>query len=284
MKHEHNHSEENILIAFILNLVFSVVEIIGGILTGSTAIFSDAIHDLSDSIALGTSFFTQKFSNKKPTQKYSFGFKRLTVLGALINVIILSVGSFYIIYEAIKSIFNPNEVLTMPMIYLAIFGIIVNGISVFRMKSSHKILDKTVLLHLFEDLLGWVAVLITSIIIHFTGLYILDPILSLFIVIVILRNIKRSFVTIIEILMNGTTDLDFAKMIKNKLRKLDDIESFNDFHLWSDDGDYYTLMISVNTYNNKTNNVLEVIKTLLEQNNITHSIVEIIVLPKKKGP
>ncbi len=271
----HHHSEQNILLAFILNAVFTVVEIIGGIISGSTAILSDAIHDLSDTLALATSFVLQKMSKKRATPKFSFGFKRLTVLGALLNVIVLTAGSVFIISEVITHLQHPNAVNPEIMMVLAIFGIVVNGISCLKMKGSNKLLDKTVMLHLFEDLIGWVAVLVTSVIISITSLYILDPILSILIVGIILKNLYRSAKTIIEIIMNGTTDLKLAKRIKLMLLGTEGIIKIEDFHMWSEDGDYITVIAVLQTKSDKYNQILIEIKKELRKENITHSVIEL---------
>ncbi len=269
-----NNSEKNILIAFVLNISFALIEVIGGIYTGSTAILSDAVHDISDSIALGTSYFIQKFSKKRATKKYSFGFKRLSVLGALINIIILSIGSVFLIVEAVESLIHPTPVIPEVMIVLGIVGVLVNGISALRMSKSEKILDKTVFLHLFEDLLGWVAVLVVSIIILFTDVYILDPILSLLIVGIIIRNIFRSGQTIIEILLNGTIDLEFASKVKYNIKNIKGVNSITDFHLWSEDGDFYTCIVAILS-DKSDNELLDEIKLSLRNDGIYHSVIEI---------
>ncbi len=273
--HFHKHSGKNILIALILNLVFTIVEIIGGIITNSTAILSDAVHDFGDTLALGCSLVLEKISEKKPTKKYTFGFKRIIVLGALVNVIILAIGSVFIFLEAIKRIMNPEEILTEVVFIIAILGIVANGISYVRMSGSKRILDQTVKIHLFEDFLGWIALLVTSIIIHITGWTIMDPIVSIIIVIILLRNIYRSIKAIIEIIMNSTISIELSDKIKDIILSTQDVEKIIDFHMWSEDGEYITLIVSLKVKGNKYQQILNNIKKELEIENIEHSFIEL---------
>ncbi len=268
----HNKSEKNIATVFILNLVFTIIEVFGGIITNSTAILSDAVHDLGDTFALGTSLIFQRLSRKLPTEKYTFGFKRLTVIGALINVIILTIGSLFILVETFKKLSNPTAVVSEVMIIISIFGILANGISFIKMKSSNKVLDKTIMLHLMEDFLGWIVTFIVSILIFVTDLYILDPLLSIFIFIIIIKNIYRSGINIIEILLNSNPNLHLSKRIKEKILNTKGVIKILDYHFWSEDGDEYNLAIVIKSNNKK---ILNKIKKILIEENINHSIVEI---------
>lgn len=273
--HSHTRSTKNILIAFLLNLGFSVFEVIGGILTGSTAILSDAVHDLGDSISLGLSFIFQKYSNKKSSDRYPFGYKRLTVIGAIINILVLSIGSFYVINEAIIRLLNPQSIHASGMFIMALVGIIINGISVLRLKGSNKILDRTVALHLLEDLLGWIAVLVTSVVIYFTHWTILDPILSLLIVLVIVRNIYMNTKIIINIMMCATPDMLQYKRIKEKIGSLLPNNSHIDnLKIWSLDGDEHVLTASIAIPTVQTHELLKQIKDYLHEEGIHDSTIE----------
>jgi cobalt-zinc-cadmium efflux system protein len=190
--HDHNSSTENIRTAFFLNLFFAIVEFIGGVYTNSLAITSDAIHDLGDSISLGMAWYFQKLSNKKATKIYSYGFKRFSLLGAIINSIILLIGSIFIIIESIPRIITPEHSDAKGMMWFAILGIIVNGAAVLKLRTGTSINERVVSLHMLEDVLGWVAVLVASIIMQFWDIPILDPILSLLIALYILSNIFKN--------------------------------------------------------------------------------------------
>ena len=175
-KHSHNHndSRENIKFVFILNLLFSVIEIIGSILTNSVSILSDAIHDFGDSFSVGLSYLLEKYSNKKSDNKYTYGYMRYSLLGAIITCLILIFGSCVVLYRAIPRIFNPTKVNSNIMIILSIFGILINGYAVYRTSHTNNKNEKAINLHMLEDVLGWISILFGSIIIKFTNFYIIN--------------------------------------------------------------------------------------------------------------
>ena len=147
-------TEKNILIAFLLNMLFSIFEIIGGIFTGSVAIISDAVHDFGDSISIGISYILEKKSKKKPDNKYTYGYTRFSVLGATITNTILIVGSILVILNAVKRIINPIEINYNGMIIFAIIGVIVNFVAAYATKEGDSLNQKAVNLHMLEDVLG----------------------------------------------------------------------------------------------------------------------------------
>lgn len=236
--HSHHNSSNNIAVAFFLNLGFTIIEIIGGIFTNSLAIMSDALHDLGDSISLGLAWYFEKLSNKKPTKEFTFGFKRFSILGAIINSIILFLGSIYIIVEAIPRIIKPEVSDAKGMMWLAFLGILVNGAAVFKLKQGKSLNEKVVYLHLIEDVLGWIAILIASILMQFWELPRLDPVLSLLIAMYILSNIYKNIKESIRIVLQGTPKNTSIDLIKNSLLNFDEIIGVHDCHIWSMDGDY----------------------------------------------
>ena len=199
----HHHAEKNIAVAFFLNFSFTIIELIGGLLTNSVAIMSDALHDFGDSISLGMAWYFEKLSKRSPNAKYSYGYKRFALLGALLNCIILLLGSTFVIYECVKRLFNPQEVVVEGMFFLAIAGVIINGFAVLRTRKGKGVNERVVSLHLLEDVLGWIAVLIVSIVMFFVDLPILDPILSIGIAIFILYNVVRNLKTTLNVLLQG---------------------------------------------------------------------------------
>lgn len=199
--HHHHHEEDNIATAFFLNLFFAIIEFIGGVMTNSVAIVSDAIHDLGDSLSLGIAWYFEKLSHKKKNRTYSFGFKRFSVLGALINAVILSVGSVLIIVESIKRLMDPVMPEAKGMIYLAILGVVVNGLAAFKMMRGKSQNERVVYLHLLEDVLGWVATLLVGVILLFVEIPILDPILSLAVAVYILYNVVKNLKTSVNIIL-----------------------------------------------------------------------------------
>lgn len=280
MSHNHNHSHNkpsNIGIAFLLNFSFSIIEIIGGILTNSTAILSDAVHDLGDSLALALSFFTERLSKKDATEKYPYGFKRLSLIGAIINILVLSVGTGYVISEAVISFQNPQEVDSIGMLWLAILGIAINGLAVLKMKDSKKILDKTVVMHLLEDLMGWVAVLVVSIVIYFTNWYILDPILSMFIALVIIRNIWINSKLVFSILMQSVPDESLYQELKEHMESIEGVKLVDNFKLWSLDGEEHVASITLLTQENADAQKIRLnAKNIFTNHSIKQTTVEVI--------
>lgn len=275
----HNHSEgvSNVTLAFLLNFGFSILELVGGIITGSTAILSDAVHDFGDSIALALSFVFEKVGKRRANEKYTYGYKRISLIGAFINIIVLSVGTIFVFSEALQSLVNPMPVKAEGMLLLSFIGIAINGASVFRMKGSKKILDKTVMMHLMEDLLGWIAVLVVSIVIYFTNWYILDPILSLGICIIIGRNIYVNLKTAILIIMQRVPDEDLYEEIKEHLMEMNEIEKIEKLNMWTMDGEMHVVTASIKTLENTDKNyVLNKVKEMLNNEGINESTIEVL--------
>ncbi|NLY20414.1 MAG: cation transporter [Tissierellia bacterium] len=283
--HKHNHGHHhhhdtggNIGIAFILNLSFTIIEIIGGYYTNSIAIISDAVHDLGDSLSLGLAWYFQKISQKDKNKQYTYGYKRFSLLGAIINSIVLVVGSMYILTEALPRLFTPQETNSKGMFILAIIGIVINGAAVLKTSGGSSINERVVSLHLLEDVLGWVAVLVGSIIMHFTGLTIIDPILSILIACFVLINVVKNIKGVIPILLQGTPiDVDIEHIVE-RLGKLKDVSSIHDFHIWSLDEEYNILTIHIKVHESK--NMLDLvelkreIRTILQEEGIQHATIE----------
>ena len=267
-------TEKNILIAFILNAFFSIFEFFGGLFTNSVAILSDSIHDLGDAISIGISYFMEKKSKKQANNKYTYGYIRYSVLGGVITTTILLVGSVLVIIGAIKRLFNPVEVNYSGMIIFAIVGVILNSVAAFVTKEGDSINQKSVNLHMLEDVLGWIIVLIGAIIMNFTDIKILDSIMciivSLFILINALKNLKKALDLFLEKTPNDI-DIDVLKQHLLEIKNVDDIHHI---HVWSIDG-YNTLatMHIVSKEKDISKIKTEIRKELLEFN-ICHSILE----------
>lgn len=241
----HHHDVKNIKVAFFLNLSFTIIELIGGIFVNSVAILSDAIHDLGDSLSLGLSWYLQNISKKGRTKSYSYGYKRFSLLGAIINSLVLTIGSIFVISETLPRLWNPVQPDTQGMLYLAILGIIVNGAAVFRLQKGDSLNEKVVSLHLLEDVLGWVAVLIASIVMMFVNIPILDPLLSLGISIFILFNVYKNLKQSFTIILQGNPNSLDEEMVKKKLTQIDGVCSAHDMHYWTMDGSYNVITIHI---------------------------------------
>ena len=278
MAHNHNHGSKNILVAFFLNATFTIIELIGGYLTNSVAIYSDALHDLGDSIALLFSYFAEKYSYKIPDTKFTFGYRRFSVLSALLNGLILLLGSIFVIYESILRISNPEEVKPVGMLFLAILGIVVNSIAAYKLSNDKGMNQKMVMYHLVEDVLGWVAVLIVSLVLMFKPWYMLDSILSIIISLVILRGVYKNIIKISAIFLQKFPDELELENIKDELMIFDLIQDVHAFKGWSLDSETYYLRFHVSlpeTTTIKEIDILKInIKKILEKYNVSFSSVE----------
>ncbi len=276
--HHHHHGESNIATAFFLNLSFTLIEIIGGLLTNSIAILSDALHDLGDSLSLGIAWYFQKLSKKGSDRHYTFGYKRFNTLGAFINGIVLVFGSVLILYEAIPRLWHPEQPEISGMIGLAILGILVNGAAVLKMKSGNSLNERVITLHLLEDVLGWAAVLIGSIIMYFYDLPIIDPILSIGITLYVLFNVFKSLKAASKIMLQATPEGLELDAIKTAIEKIAGVKDLHHPHIWSLDGIYSVLTLHIKTGAQLTVAELKPIKSAIRQTlkplNINHVTIE----------
>ncbi len=236
--HHHHHGSGNIKVAFFLNLFFTIIEIIGGFFTNSVAILSDALHDFGDTLSLGLAWYFQNYSQKGRDEKFSYGYKRFSLLGAIINSVVLFVGSIFIVSEAIPRLFNPEAVLAKEMIWIAILGVIINGAAVLKLKKGNSLNERAVRLHLLEDVLGWIAVLIGSILMYFFGWIWLDSVLSLAIAVFILVNAYKGIAMSLKVVMQGIPSDVSTEKIKMELEKMAGVDSIHDLHVWTMDGEY----------------------------------------------
>jgi len=210
-------------------------------MTNSTAILSDALHDFGDSLSLALGWYLEKVSNKKGDAKFSFGYRRFSLLSALINSLILVAGSVWILAEVIPRLINPQSVHAEGMMYFAIGGLIVNGASVLLIRTGHSLNERVISWHLMEDVLGWAAVLIVSIVLQFKDLPILDPILSLVITSIIVVNVFRNLKSVFLVLMQSTPSSVSQAEIESALSKHKDIQKVYHTHVWSLDGEKHVL-------------------------------------------
>lgn len=267
-------TEKNILIAFLLNLGFSVFEFIGGILTNSVSIISDAIHDMGDSLSIGISYFLERKSKQNPDDQYTYGYTRYSVLGALITTVILLVGSILVIISAIKRIMNPVVVNYDGMIIFAIFGVIVNFLAAYFTSKGNSINQKAVNLHMLEDVLGWIVVLIGAIVIKFTNISIIDAIISILVSLFILVNALKNFKSIIDLFLEKIPVGISIAEIKNHLLEIDNIIDVHHIHIWSIDGynNYATMHVVVGK---ESKDIKKQIREELEEHGISHVTIEV---------
>jgi len=277
--HDHHHSSNNIKVAFFLNFAFTILEIIGGLYVNSIAIISDAIHDLGDTISLGTSWYLEEKSHKKSDNKFSFGYKRFSLLGALINSIILIVGSLYVINEAVGRILEPEHTDAKGMIFFAVIGVLVNGYAAWKLSGGKTMNEKVASWHLVEDVLGWVAVLVVAIILNFKDIHYLDPALSLLITIYILWNVIIRLKQTLFIFLQGVPEELDVNEIESKILNIDFVNSIHHMHVWSLEGEHnvFTAHIKIDD-NSNLNDFIKVksdVKNILKKYKFEHYTVEV---------
>ncbi|WP_173917806.1 cation diffusion facilitator family transporter [Halobacillus sp. Marseille-Q1614] len=277
--HHHDHTTGNIKTAFFLNFFFTIIELIGGILTNSMAIISDALHDLGDSLSLGLAWFLQNFSKKEKSKQFSFGYKRFSLLAALINSVVLIVGSIFILTEAVPRLLDPQEPHTLGMMGLAVLGILVNGAAVFKLRGGSSMNQKVITWHLLEDVLGWVAVLIVSIVMTFAELPILDPIASIFITLYILYNVILNLVKTMRLFLEAVPENINLDEIINTIQQLPDVKSTHHTHLWSLDGEHHAfsthVVVPASSSKEAVCNIKEQVKQVIEDIHLDHITIEI---------
>jgi cobalt-zinc-cadmium efflux system protein len=280
MGHDHHHhsSTSNLKVAFFLNLGFTILEIVGGIFVNSVAILSDAIHDLGDSIALGTAWYLERKSSQQSNDKYSFGFRRFSLLGALINSLILIISSVFVVHEAIARIMIPEPANETGMLLFAIFGVAVNGYAAWRMQGSESLNEKVVSWHLLEDVLGWAAVLVVAIVLHFWDLPVLDPILSLMITAYLLWNVVRRLRETLFIFLQGVPpDIDVEE-IERQILAMEHVDSLHHTHIWSLEGTHHVFSTHVKLCHIQSLDQLldlkNAIKALLHPYRFAHCTIE----------
>ncbi len=267
-------TENNILIAFILNIIFSIFEFLGGIFTNSISILSDSIHDLGDAFSIGLSYFMERKSKKHADNKYTYGYIRYSVLGGVITTTILFVGSIFVIIGAIKRIMNPVEVNYSGMIILAIIGVILNFIAAFVTREGDSINQKAVNLHMLEDVIGWIAVLIGAIVMNFTDIKIIDSIVSLGVAIFILISSLKNLKKVLDLFLEKTPDGVDIDKLKNHLLKIKGVEDIHHIHVWSIDGYNNYATMHIVSKSKDINKIKKEIREELEEHNICHAILE----------
>lgn len=277
---EKDKSANNIGVAFFLNLFFSIVELVGGIFTNSISIISDSVHDFGDAISIGIAWLLEKKSNKKPDSRYTYGYARYSVLGALITSIVLVVGSVVMLYNAIPRIINPQYIQYDGMLILGIIGLLVNGIGALVTSKGEKLNEKSINLHLLEDLLGWIAVLVISVIMKIFDMPILDPILSIGITVFILYHVFRNLKEVFEIFLEkAPKQVDFEEFKNELVEENKQIIEIHHTHVWTLDGNntYITMHVLVKDDTTTDNIILlkKQIKEEAKEHNINHITIEI---------
>ena len=286
MEHQHHqhphhlhHSRGRIRTAFFLKLGFTLLEIFGGLWANSVAILSDAVHDLGDSFSLGLAWYLDRVSRQEEDQRFSYGYRRFSLLGALANAIILTGGSAFVLSRAVPRLLNPEGAVAPRMILFAVIGIVVNGAAALNLRENRSLNARVISWHLMEDVLGWAAVLVVAVVLLFIDLPILDPILSIMITVYILYNVVINLKETISVFLQSVpSEIDVAE-IQKKINALQGVVSSHHTHVWSLDGEHHVLSTHVNigeqADREQASRIKEQVKELLQSYQIGHLTIEI---------
>lgn len=279
MSHHHHHhhsptSAARILVAFLLNLCFSVFELIGGIFTGSVAILSDALHDLGDAAGIGCSFFLEKKSRRAPDATHTYGYVRYSVLGGLITTVILLSGSVIVIYHAVLRLLNPSPIDYNGMLVFAVVGVAVNLAAAIFTRHGESLNQKAVNLHMLEDVLGWLVVLVGTVVMRFTDWVFIDPLMSIAVAIFILVHAVGTLREILNLFLEKTPDGVSVEELTDHLTALSDVIGVHHVHVRSLDGTrHYATLHAV--INGDPAEAKAAIRAELSEHGITHATIEI---------
>lgn len=263
-------TEKNILIAFLLNLFFSIFEIIGGIFTNSIAILSDSLHDFLDALSIGISYFLERKSKDGINDIYTYGYSRYSVLGAFITTVMLLTGSCVMIYHSIIRLFNPIRLNYDGMFIVAIIGLVINIFATYFTKDGNSLNEKAVNLHMLEDVFGWIVVLIGSILIKFTNILWIDSVMSILVSIYIFIHALHNLKEVLDLfLLKKPSNIDMNE-IKRHILNINGVKGIHHIHLWSMDGinNYATLHVIANL------NVKDKIREEMKEHGINHVTIE----------
>ena len=240
--HGHQHTPtERIGVALALNLAFTVVEIVGGLLTNSMAVLSDALHDLGDTISLGLAWHLTRVSRRRGDELFTYGYRRFTLLSALAAAVVLVAGAVIVLAESIPRILSPESTIAPGMLALALLGLAVNGVAALRMRGGTTLNERIVTWHFLEDVLGWAAVLAASVIMMFWDVPILDPVLSVLITVYVLWNVIRHLRSVLSILLQAVPGEIRLEDIERRIRAIPGICDVHHTHVWSQDGEHHVL-------------------------------------------
>ena len=269
-------SKHAVRLAFFLNLSFAIVEFIAGGIFGSSAVLADSVHDFGDAVAIGISAFLESISNRKEDSHYTLGYKRFSLLGAMVTAVILMTGSGMVILENMVKLFHPQPVNEEGLLWLGIIAISVNVLASLVIRKGQTKNESILSLHFLEDTLGWVAVILMAIVLRFTDWYILDPLLSLAISFFILSKAIPRFWSTLRIFLDAVPEGVNIQKIKADLAELDHVASINQLNLWTMDGLEKNAIVHVCLEHVKHMEVCkESIRTLLKESGFQNVTIEV---------
>lgn len=277
---DHAHgTTSSIRLAFFLNLGFTVLEVFGGIWTNSLAILSDAVHDLGDSLTLGIAWMLEGYAERGEDLRFSYGYRRFSLLGALISAVVLILGAIFIISRAVPRLLEPQHTDAGGMIAFALIGIAVNGAAVLRLRGSRSLNARVVAWHMLEDVLGWIAVLVVGTTLLFTDNHLLDPILSILIALYVLYNVVKNLRETLGLFLQSVPSNIQLDEIMQRVDALEHVDSTHHTHVWSLDGEHHVLtthvVVDEGISKPDVRRVKDAIKHVLQEYELSHITLEI---------
>ncbi|MBP3447710.1 MAG: cation transporter [Clostridia bacterium] len=264
---------KNMFLAFLLNLAFSAFELVGSLVTGSVAIASDAVHDLGDAAAIGISCLFEKKSNRQPDETFTYGYRRYSVLAGCFSTLVLILGSVAVIWSAIGRLLAPQPIHYNGMVIFALVGVLINGIAAFVTREGDSVNQKAVNLHMLEDVLGWIVVLIGAIVMKLTDFSLIDPLMSIGVAVFILCHAVKNLRHSVDLLLEKAPDNMTPEQIKALLTEIPGVTDVHHIHLWSIDGiqNYATMHI---VSDEPSHALKETIRKTLDEHGIFHVTLE----------
>lgn len=277
--HHHDPASTNIGWAFFLNLAFTVIEFIGGVLTNSTAIMADAVHDLGDSLSLGMAWVLNKLGHKQANQTFTYGYRRLSLVGAFVNAVVLVVGAVWVLTEAIPRLWDPVMPHAEGMLGLALLGMVVNGYAAYRLSGGKSMNERVLNWHLLEDVLGWVAVFVVAVVLMFVDWPILDPLLSIAFTLFILVNVLRHLGATLKLFVQAAPSPKLYQDISQALINLEHVADLHHLHLWSLDGEHHVLtahlVLASELDNQQRQTLKQAVSAALAEYQLEHTTIEL---------
>lgn len=274
----HNHhkkASQNLAFVLVMNLTFNIIVIVGGLATNSMAILADCIHDVADTISIAVALIMEHVSQKDSTDKYSYGYQRFSILGAVITSIFVILMALIILFEAIPRLFAPEAIDAKGMLVVAIIGLVFKFVSVYRIHDGETFNEKAIFFHQLGDIFEWLAILILSLIlIIWDGALYFDPFVSIGIALWLIYNLGRNLYKAIEVLLQKTPDNFDVEEFKGQILEIDGVKSIDDFHIWSLDGIDSVLSLKVSVDFDKN---VEIIKNEIYEISGRYHIVDITV-------
>jgi cobalt-zinc-cadmium efflux system protein len=282
MSHDHNHSHAaagNLKIAFLLNLGFTVLEFAAGVWTNSVAIQSDAIHDAGDCFALGLAWYLQRLSQQRSDPKFTYGYRRLSSLGALITGLVLLVGLSFVVWESVSRLAQPEAVKAPAVVLVAVVGLLFNGTAAWRLSGGESLNEKVASWHLLEDTLGWAAVLVGGLVMSFWDVPIIDPLLALGIAVFVLWNVFRNLRKVALVFLQATPAGFDADAFDRELATLPNVVGAHHTHTWTLDGESHVfsthLVLKCDCTREDVVAVKRRVHELLREHHFLHTSIEV---------